>query len=362
MISEILLRDISPKDKPWDGHKEKNLILADYYAGEDDRKRERMRNCGGYLEFEKVVNTVTGEEKSRLARAHFCRVRTCPICQWRRSLLWMARFHEHLPDVMKKYPDHSFIFLTLTQKNCDIRNLRAELKAMSLGWGRLVKRTEFKIVDGFVRTTEITRGKDGSAHPHFHVMLMVPRKYFDSDNYVTQKTWVQLWRSCMGLDYDPSVRIRKVDRDAYVEGQLPSAIKEVLKYTVKEGDLVADKDWFLEYSRQVANTRAIATGGIIKNILKGMASSANEEEPANDELIHLDKKTDPLEKVISTFQVGFNTERKRYVLINQWLVEPPNVTSPPSAHDARAAYHPPRPPVDIPQEYRLKSQAGVQNG
>ncbi|WP_170869787.1 protein rep, partial [Shigella sonnei] len=24
----------------------------------------------------------------RLREAHFCRVRHCPVCQWRRSLMW----------------------------------------------------------------------------------------------------------------------------------------------------------------------------------------------------------------------------------------------------------------------------------
>ncbi|MDI4746156.1 protein rep, partial [Salmonella enterica subsp. enterica serovar Kentucky] len=35
-------------------------------------------------------------------------------------------------------------------------------------------RKEFKPVQGWIRTTEVTRGRDGSAHPHFHTLMMVP--------------------------------------------------------------------------------------------------------------------------------------------------------------------------------------------
>ncbi|WP_296259498.1 MULTISPECIES: protein rep [unclassified Pseudomonas] len=42
------------------------------------------------------------------------------------------------------------------------------LTALSAGWQRLKDRNEFKPVFGWVRTTEVTRGRDGSAHPHLH--------------------------------------------------------------------------------------------------------------------------------------------------------------------------------------------------
>ena len=41
---------------------------------------------------------------------------------------------------------------------------------------KLTKRKEFALVDGWIRTTEVTRDKERPneyAHPHFHVILMV---------------------------------------------------------------------------------------------------------------------------------------------------------------------------------------------
>jgi hypothetical protein len=29
-----------------------------------------------------------------LSASRFCRVRTCPVCQWRRSLMWKAKAYQ----------------------------------------------------------------------------------------------------------------------------------------------------------------------------------------------------------------------------------------------------------------------------
>lgn len=51
-------------------------------------------------------------------------------------------------------------------------------------------------------------------------------------------------------------------------------IPEILKYQTKESDLVADREWFLEYQRQTHKTRAIAVGGVFREYFREL-----EEEP-----------------------------------------------------------------------------------
>ncbi|MDI5424891.1 ROK family protein, partial [Salmonella enterica subsp. enterica serovar Kentucky] len=41
-------------------------------------------------------------------------------------------------------------------------------------------------VQGWIRTTEVTRGRDGSAHPHFHTLMMVPPSMLSGRDYVKQ--------------------------------------------------------------------------------------------------------------------------------------------------------------------------------
>ncbi|MBE3060577.1 protein rep, partial [Klebsiella pneumoniae] len=72
------------------------------------------------------------------------------------------------------YPDSRWMFLTLTVRNCVIEELGETLSRMNTAFQRLKDRKELRPVQGWIRTTEVTRGSDGSAHPHFHTLMMVP--------------------------------------------------------------------------------------------------------------------------------------------------------------------------------------------
>ncbi|WP_250382399.1 protein rep, partial [Escherichia coli] len=97
----------------------------------------------------------------------------------------------------------------LTVRNCAIGELGETLSRMNMAFQRLKDRKEFRPVQGWIRTTEVTRGSDGSAHPHFHTLMMVPPSMFTRD-YVKHARWVELWRECLRVDYDPSVDVRAV--------------------------------------------------------------------------------------------------------------------------------------------------------
>ncbi|MEE7589090.1 protein rep, partial [Klebsiella pneumoniae] len=116
----------------------------------------------------------TGETRLRLREAHFCRVRHCPVCQWWRSLMWQARFSQSLPRIVADYLDARWMFLTLTVRNCAIGALGETLNRMNMAFERLKDRKEFRPVQGWICITEVTRGTDGSAHPPFRILMMVP--------------------------------------------------------------------------------------------------------------------------------------------------------------------------------------------
>jgi len=179
--------------------------------------------------------------------------------------MWMARFSAALPCVLTQHPTARFIFLTLTWKNVSIGLLRATLQLMNKAWQRLSQLKAFKIVLGWIRTTEVTRGKDGTAHPHFHALLMVPANYF-TKNYLSQAEWVARWRRASRIDYTPVVDIRSVKQAT--DGGIISAVRETLKYSVKPSDMKADVGWFLEITRQLRKLRFIASGGLLKSILR----------------------------------------------------------------------------------------------
>lgn len=293
------LTDYSPKDRPWDVHKGQSDRIAATYAHETEFQRlgARVFRCAGSLVFVWAVAS-DGVRALRLRAAQFCRVRHCPVCQWRRSMMWQARFYEALPAIQESFPRHRWLFLTLTVRNCPVDELRITLRAMNSAWNRLRLRPEFRPVSGWVRTTEITRSADGSAHPHFHCMLLVSSSYFGRD-YVSQARWVELWQSCARLDYVPVVDIRMV------KGDLTKAVQETLKYSVKPLDMESDSAWFLEMTRQVHKLRFVATGGVLKDVLKP------EEEVTNEDLVLADQPGTDIEDG-PKLRFGWDRPVKRY--------------------------------------------------
>lgn len=265
------LTDYSPGDAPWDTHRSQSDAVQTLYQSAQDFEKyaARISKCAGLLLFGQEIAPETGEIKLKLRKTQFCRVRHCPVCQWRRSLMWQARFYAALPDLVLAYPKGQWIFVTLTVKNCPISELRSTITAMNQAWHRLIMRKPFSAITGWVRTTEVTRGKDGSAHPHFHALMQVQANYF-TKNYITQAQWTELWQESMRLDYTPVVDVRGIRPKPGQEARdaLQSAISETLKYSVKPSDLTDDRDWMLEMTRQVHKLRFIASGGSLKDVLK----------------------------------------------------------------------------------------------
>lgn len=263
------LGDLSERDKPWDKHKDNSDRVSDHYhASQYHRYSQRTKSCAELLDFRLVPEASDGVYKLKLAVARFCRVRHCPICQWRRSLMWKAKAYQVLPKVVQDYPKHRWLFLTLTLKNCPIGELRQTLDWMNKSFVRLTKLKDWPGV-GWIKSVEVTRGKDGNAHPHLHILLMVAPGYF-GPNYLSQERWVELWQKCLRIDYKPQTHVR-----AIAKHHDPTVIvPEILKYQVKESDLVANREWFLELTRQLHKTRAVAVGGVLRLYMKEL-----EEEP-----------------------------------------------------------------------------------
>ena len=262
-INPLALGELSDRDKPWDKHRKNADEAANYYRGntEFDKYATRMDFCSQLLDFRLVSQG--SEYRLKLDSARFCRIRYCPVCQWRRSLMWKARAFKVLPMLVEVYPKYRWLFLTLTVRNCAITKLRDTLQWMNQSWQRMVQRKKFPAI-GWLRSTEVTRGKDGLAHPHFHCLLLVKPVYFNGKTYMNQKDWIEFWKSCLRIDYNPVLDVRSIR-----SGKQPTElITEVLKYCVKESDLVADCDWFIELTKQMYKMRTVATGGVLKKYLK----------------------------------------------------------------------------------------------
>ena len=309
------LSDISPADKPWDIHRAQSDELAKIYQTIGySRYSERIGECSQWLTYAMKSND-EGQIKLKLREARFCRVRHCLVCQWRRSLMWRARFIKALPEIQKVYPTARWIFVTLTVKNCELTELRATLTRMNLAWGRLIKRKEFPAL-GFIKSVEVTRGADGTAHPHFHCLMLVSAGYF-SKGYISHAKWTELWESCLKADYTPILDVRVVKSTKGTSDDSPEAsnsamlraICETLKYAVKPSDLLADPKWLDELTKQLQKTRAVAVGGCLREFF-----SEDEPEDLINGDIEEEEKTDDeatLDFIWSSFVKRYKKDDKK---------------------------------------------------
>lgn len=111
-----------------------------------------------------------------------------------------------------------------------------------------------------------------------------------------------MWRKSMRLDYDPILDVQAVK-----QGSKPmELVPELLKYCTKESDLVADREWFLELTRQMHKMRCIGTGGVLKEYLKEL-----EEEP--DDLIGESESGEVDE---AKLYFGWKRKEKKYRMID----------------------------------------------
>ena len=89
------LSDIQPSEKSWDTHRAEaeSVRLLYSLSTEFTKYASRIYDCSQILKFAPTP------DKLVLKHAFFCRVRYCPVCQWRRSLLWRAVMFQQLPAI-----------------------------------------------------------------------------------------------------------------------------------------------------------------------------------------------------------------------------------------------------------------------
>jgi hypothetical protein len=166
---------------------------------------------------------------------------------------------------------------------------------MNAAWKRLLLRKEFPAL-GFIKSVEVTRKpEDGTAHPHFHCLMLVPAGYF-TRGYLSHAKWTELWKSCLKADYTPILNVKVVKSTKGISDDSPEAsnaallmaICETLKYAVKPSHLLADPQWLDELTKQLQKTRAISIGGCLKEFF----SEDDPEDLINGEIEEGEKTED----------------------------------------------------------------------
>lgn len=317
---KLPLVDIAPngKPRPWRKHKQEALMLSEVYSamGESGAegaarwldKARRLESCASYAEFSRLPDG----RGLHLYQSSFCRVRLCPMCQWRRSLKLGAQVRrvveranaDHIADTGAAW---RWLMVTFTIKNVQGPELGATIDRVHKGLNNLAKCKRWKgAVRGWLRATEVTHNTNPSSaaydtyHPHMHLLLCVPASYFKGKGYIRQKEWATLWGHYIKADYTPIVDVRVIKpEDGGRLSDLPAgeqaaamgkACAEVSKYAAKPADYIVPSDLLLSMQTvQVLDSmldrrRMTSWGGILKDIAKAL----NLDDPETGDLIHID--------------------------------------------------------------------------
>lgn len=277
-----------------------NEMLAMAYDEVNPDKAKRLRACGSSLTFRRYEDGTL-----KLDSMNSCRVRLCPMCQWRRSLRNFYNNNAIADYVMQQPKGGAWLALTLTVRNCIGEELRQTIDHMFYAFDKMIKQKNIKaIVRGFYRGLEVTHDcrefitdedfkrrksylmKQGLSvgdrnptfdlfHPHFHVLFFVNKSYFDDGRkYLSVEKWAKIWQKALDVDYMPSIKIQRVKA---LDGDLSGAIAEISKYSTKSTDYIYPDDWDLTVKSvrvldaALSDRRLIGYGGELreaKRILK----------------------------------------------------------------------------------------------
>lgn len=328
----VTLQDVDGKgkDRDWKGKKERSLLMADHHAAVDDltKKAERMYECGNYLVFKMK------DGRLKLYQAYFCKVRLCPMCNWRRSLK-IAFQNKKIIQTVNEREKVKWVFLTLTVKNVEGHELKNTMNQMTRAWNRFSGYAKFKkSVKGYFRAMEVTRNRKytsenyGTYHPHFHVLMAVPNDYFGR-NYIKQSEWAEMWQKAMKLDYMPIVHVERVkakkdstnivEIDEEIQKAIAEekAVFEVSKYPVKDSDIIkgdrvtpTNIETVVHLDKALAYKRLISYGGILKEIHKEL----NLSDAENGDLIHIDDDSDDVANGAIDVMAYWHIGLKNYVI------------------------------------------------
>ena len=275
-----ILKDYSStgKERPWKLHKQENLQLVKIYKTARE-KNINLITDSRLFDLEHCADTLlfaeNAEGKKKLKSANFCRLRLCPMCQWRRSLKMFGQVQTITDKILERDKSTRFLFATFTVKNVDAENLETCINILNNKFLYLVSRNKTfapakklkQNLLGYLKAVEVTYNtKDKTYHPHLHVIFAVKSTFFkNSSNYMTKKEWINLWQQALGVDYKPQTDIRAIKFGT------AKAVAEVAKYPVKTAPILSLPD---DEAVEVLKTltlslnkkRFVAYGGIFKTV------------------------------------------------------------------------------------------------
>lgn len=265
------------KKRKWDLHKQNNLKLVELYKQAikispnviSPKRLQDLADCASQLEY---LQDAEGNKK--LYKTYFCRVRLCPMCQWRRSLKLFSQVSK-ITDYINQQNNNQvrYLFITLTQKNCSGSELVQEINKINKSFSLLVDKTKRvqpatkfkKMLLGYIKSTEVTYNpKTKTYHPHLHCIFAVQGEYFNKENYINKNSWRAIWADLLKVDYLPQINVQAIK-----PARQQKAVAELAKYPAKVSSILNLPQMqavqvIIDLTTLCYKRRFVAFGGIFK--------------------------------------------------------------------------------------------------
>lgn len=267
---------LSDGKRNWRKYKLQSLAISEAYRKIGKDKTSRLIfECGSWLRFSSCPK---GHHK-RLISTTFCKKRLCVMCQWRKSLAMYHQIFMLIHAHRERYKSDIPLLLTLTVPNVGEDRLRKSIEDLQYAFSKFIKRTPFKnAVRSWFRSLEVTYNPERKDyHPHYHVLLLVPKNYFDHERglYIDRDDWLNMWQEATEMPEITQVDIRKVRKRK--KGDIEGISAEVGKYATKPssylikdntGDYMANPVVIDTLDQAMHGRRLVAFGGLFTKLRK----------------------------------------------------------------------------------------------
>lgn len=234
--------------------------------------------------WELCATNVWIKKDGTIASVNSCRNRFCAICNWRAARKRYCYTYRAMEQIEAK-GKYSYLFLTMTMKNCEDWELSKTLSDIMTAVNRMQSTRKWKKrVKGYIRQTEVTYNDEKDTyHPHLHYIVAVPKEYFtDEGLYMQTWEWRELWERSMRLDYYSQFKIDAIG--GWNEGRMIHEVCEISKYQIKLSSVVeSGKRYPVKIiADAIRGRRMVAYGGIYAEINRQLKTA--DRENAEDEV------------------------------------------------------------------------------
>lgn len=239
------------------------------------RKSEQIKHCSSL--YIKYYDRTKPNAKIKSFKMR-CKNRFCPTCIYFESKKTFKLINDIVND--ERMQNMSYIFITLTVKNCRADELSKTIDNLLTGFHKLTKGKRYQFTkrfEGVFRVLECTfNTKTGEFHPHIHCLVAVNKDYFkETKKYLTQSELIEIWQKAINADYKPNVDIRAVKNIGNKD------IAEVSKYTVKSSQILND-EVMETYDINFSHRRLKAYTGIFFKLRADILKSQKSEDDFKD--------------------------------------------------------------------------------